>query len=61
VPKLNKVQINHLNSSITPKKIAAVIKSLPTKKIEAGLVQSTGLSDLERRPNTYILQTIPQN
>jgi hypothetical protein len=31
-PKLNQDQINHLNSLITPKEIAAVIKSLPTKK-----------------------------
>jgi hypothetical protein len=32
VPKLNQDQINHLNSSITPKQIEAVIKCLPTKK-----------------------------
>jgi hypothetical protein len=31
-PKLNRVQINHLNSPITPKEIEAVIDSLPTKK-----------------------------
>ena len=31
VPKLNHYQINHLNSPITPKEIAPVIKSLPTK------------------------------
>jgi hypothetical protein len=30
VPKLNQDQINHLNSSITPKEIEAVNKSLPT-------------------------------
>jgi hypothetical protein len=29
---LNQDRINHLNSSITPKEIEAVIKSLPTKK-----------------------------
>ena len=32
VPKLNKDQISHLNSPITPKEIEAVISSLPTKK-----------------------------
>jgi hypothetical protein len=31
VPKLNQDQINHQNSSIIPKEIEAVIKSLPTK------------------------------
>jgi hypothetical protein len=33
VPKLNWDQINHLNSPVTPNKIEAAIKSLPTKKI----------------------------
>ena len=32
VLKLNQHQISHLNSSITPKEIEAVIESLPTKK-----------------------------
>jgi hypothetical protein len=32
VPKLNQDQINHPNSSMSPKEIEAVIKSLPTKK-----------------------------
>jgi hypothetical protein len=32
VPKLNQDQINHLNSSITPNEVAAVIKSFPTQK-----------------------------
>jgi hypothetical protein len=32
IPKLNRDQINHLNSSISPKEIEAVIKSLLTKK-----------------------------
>jgi hypothetical protein len=32
VSKLNQGQINHRNSPKTPKEIAAVIKSLPTKK-----------------------------
>jgi len=31
VPKLNKDQINHINSPINPKEIEAVIKSLSTK------------------------------
>ena len=33
VPKLNQGQINDINNPITPKKIEAVINSLPTKKI----------------------------
>jgi hypothetical protein len=33
IPKLNKSQINHLNSPISPKEIEAVTKSLPTNKI----------------------------
>ena len=32
VPMLNQDQINYLISTITPKEIKAVIKSLPTKK-----------------------------
>jgi hypothetical protein len=32
VPKLNQVQIDDLNSPISPKEIEAVINSLPTKK-----------------------------
>jgi hypothetical protein len=32
VPRLSQNQIRHLNYSLTPKEIEAVIKSLPTKK-----------------------------
>jgi hypothetical protein len=32
VPKLKQDQINHLNSTITPKEIEAVINSLPIKE-----------------------------
>jgi hypothetical protein len=32
IPKLNREQVNYLNSPITPKEIEAVIQSLPTKK-----------------------------
>jgi hypothetical protein len=32
VPKLNQVQVNDLNSPISPKEIEAVINSLPTKE-----------------------------
>jgi retron-type reverse transcriptase len=32
VPKLNQVQVNNLNSPMSPKEIEAVINSLPTKK-----------------------------
>ena len=36
VPKLNKDQINDLNSPISPKEIEAVINSLPGKKKSTG-------------------------
>jgi hypothetical protein len=32
ISKLNQIQINHINSLITPKEIEAVVKNLPTKK-----------------------------
>jgi hypothetical protein len=32
VPKLNQDQVNDLNSPVSPKKIEAIINSLPTKK-----------------------------
>jgi hypothetical protein len=38
VPKLNQHQINHLNSSITPREMEAVIHSLPTKKAQNQMV-----------------------
>ena len=43
VPKLNKEQINDLNSPISPKEIKVVFNSLPTKKVQdkMGLVQSS--------------------
>ena len=43
VPNLNQDQVNDLNSPIFPKKIEAVINSLPTKKSQdqMGLVQSS--------------------
>jgi hypothetical protein len=42
VPKLNRDQINDLNSPLSPREIEAVINSLPTKKAQdqMGLVQS---------------------
>ena len=64
IPKLNQDQTNHLNSPIIPKEIEAVINSLPTKKkkkAQTKSVQCRILSDLQRRPNSSILQTIPQN
>ena len=43
IPKLHQDQFNHLNSSISPKEIEAVINSLPTKKAQdqMDLVQSS--------------------
>jgi hypothetical protein len=44
VPKLNKYQINYLNSLISLKEIETVLDSLPTKKKaqdQMGLVQSS--------------------
>jgi hypothetical protein len=35
---LIKIRLNHLNSPITPKKIEAVVKSLPTKTIQGQVV-----------------------
>jgi hypothetical protein len=62
VPKLNQDQINDLNSPISPKEIETVINSLPAKKSPGpDEFSSESLSDLQRRPNTNALQTIPQN
>jgi hypothetical protein len=33
LPKLSQDQVNYLNSTIIPKEIVAVVKTLPTKKI----------------------------
>ena len=43
VPRLSQNQIRHLNYSLTPKEIEAVIKSLPPKKAQdqKGLVQNS--------------------
>jgi hypothetical protein len=38
VPKLNPDQINHLNSSITPKEVETVTKTLPTIKAQDQMV-----------------------
>jgi hypothetical protein len=62
IPKLSQDLINHINSPIVPKGMEAVIKSLPIKKearYHMDLVRI--LSDLQKRPNTNTLQTIPQN
>jgi hypothetical protein len=46
VTKINRDQINNLNSPISPKEIETVINSLPTKKVQdqMGLVQSSNTS-----------------
>ena len=64
VPELNQDQVNDVNSPIFPKKIEAVINSLPTKKKkkaqrQIGLVQSS--TRLQRWSNPSSAQTIPQN
>jgi hypothetical protein len=38
VPKLNQDQINHLNSSITPKEIEAVNKTSQRKKVQDQII-----------------------
>lgn len=38
VPRLNQGKINNLNSPITPKKIKAVIKYLPTQKVHEQMI-----------------------
>jgi hypothetical protein len=38
LPKLNKDQVNCLNSPITPKEIEAVIKNFPSKNVQGQMV-----------------------
>jgi hypothetical protein len=59
VPKLKQDQINHLSSPITPKEIAAVINSFPTKK-SPGPDEFSG-EFYQTFKDTDILQAIPQN
>jgi hypothetical protein len=60
VPKLNQEQINHLNSPIAPKKIEAIIRSLPTKKIPVPDSFSAELYEtFKEKHNTNTSQTIP--
>jgi hypothetical protein len=73
IPKLNQDQINHLNSAITPKEIEAGVKKSPNQTTTTTTTTTTTnqprtrcfqcmiLSNLQRRPNTNTLQTIPQN
>jgi hypothetical protein len=62
VQNLNKDQINDLNNPISPKEIEAITNSLPNQKEpRTRWVYCRVLSDLQRRPNSNSLQTIPQN
>jgi hypothetical protein len=60
VPKFIQDQVNDLNSTISPKEIEAVIKSLQQKKKpRTRWVQCRVLPDLQRRSNSSSAQTIP--
>jgi hypothetical protein len=59
LPKLNQNQVKYLNSSITPKEIEAVIKSLATKK-KLRWFYCRILSDFQRRTNSNT-HTVPHN
>ena len=61
LPKLNQDHINDLNNPTTPKVIEAVINNLTTKTSPETDGFHAVISDLQRRTNTNILQTIPQN
>ena len=62
VPTLNQDQINNINSPMTPKEIEAVIKSLPTPKSPGpDNFSAEFYQNLQRRNNTNIIQSIPQN
>jgi len=52
VPKFNQGQINYINHPITPKELKAVIKRLPTKKIQDHMGFVIILSVLFRTSNT---------
>ena len=60
VSNINQDLINDLTSPISPKEIETVINILRTKK-EKRKKKPRVLSDLQRRPNSNIPQTISQN
>jgi hypothetical protein len=62
IPKLNHDHINHLHHPTNTKEIEAIITSLPAKNNpRTRWAYCRNLSNLQRRPNTNTLQTIPQN
>jgi hypothetical protein len=54
VPKLNQDQIKYLNSPITPRKTAAVIKIFPTKKKKKKAQEQMVLVQNSIRPSKKI-------
>ena len=65
LPKLHQNQLNYSNCPITNKEIEALFKSLQTKKKKKKSLESDFLdrvvTNIQRRANTCIPLTIPQN
>ena len=61
-PKLNQEETEDLNKPITSKEIKTVIRNLPANKSPGpDWLHSGILSKIQRRANTYITQTLPEN
>ena len=60
-PKLNQEEIKGLNRPITSMEIKTVIKNLPTSKNPEPDGFMSELSKIQRRANTYLTQTLPEN
>ena len=58
---LSRNQVNYLNCPITVKKIEAVIKNLPTKKVQGQMDLWTILPDLQQKLIPNIPQIISHN
>ena len=61
VPKLNKDQINHLNSPITSKEIEAIINSFPTERVQDQMCLVQSSIRLSKKSNTNSVLAISQN
>ena len=60
IPKLNQDQKNSLSRPISPKEKEAVIKSLPTKKIQDKMVSAQNSRRFQRKINTNTPQIRPE-